>query len=402
MSTVQLRCRTSGTYTIEVGGVLGLDGLNRGRRWIVVSPDGSWRLALAADRGADLRWPELVVAPALCDAHVHLHPDVDLREYVRHGVCRVRDLGSRVGDGPEPSGCADPLPEVVRGGPMLDRPGRRRLLITVAWETPEELPALLDDAVARGSTWVKLYEGFPVELFPRAVALAHERGLRVAVHPAPGDYVAALAAGVDELEHLACLVPPGARGTYGALARWAARRPGDDWPAVPAGAAVCPTLATTTNLVDEARRGWTFTGHEPRLAAFWRGSAIADHLWTPAQLADGERAVAALRAGLGELDRAGVRWVVGSDTPNPGLRPGQSLWQEMNLLVEAGLNRLRVYRTAAVAPGVDATGRHPLVLLPPAALETGPFPVTPPAATLLRGCLHTPAAPEESRVPLPT
>jgi hypothetical protein len=390
MSVRHLRCRRDGPHSFTADGFLADDGVRHGPVRVEVEPDGSWRCTPGGGDDRAVRFPGLVVAPALADGHVHLHPGVDPCEYLRFGVCRVRDLGSRTEDAPGPAGCDRPLPEVVRGGPMLDRPGRRRLLIAAEWSGAEQLPALLDSAVDGGASWLKLYEGFPAELFGPAVALAHQRGLRVAVHPAPGDYRAALAAGVDELEHLACLIPAGAAGTHAALARWAGWSPGEGWPVLPPGTAVCPTLLAPSALVEHARRGWAFEGHDPAMAEFWRGAAIAREPWTPGQLADGDRAVAAMRTAVGALDRAGVRWVVGSDTPNPGLRPGESLWREMDELVAAGLAGSRVFRMAAVAPSVARTGSHPLLLLPPDACGAGPFPTGPPRAVLHRGCLYTP------------
>lgn len=353
-------------------------------------PDGTWRIeprpGPLGSTGPDVRFGALIAAPALYDAHVHLHPDLPLADYLAYGIARIRDLGSRAEDAPHPAP-ADPVPDVLLGGPMLDRPGRPRLLIASVWDDPAQLPGLLDAAVSRGASWIKLYEGFPTELFPTTVRQAHERGLRVAVHPGPGVYDAALAAGVDELQHLGCLIPPGPSGTHALLARWAGRGSADGWPRLPAGTAVCPTLLVQHSLVREAERGWAFTGHDPRMADFWRASAIAARPWSPAELAAGQRAEAAMRQVVGELDRAGVRWVVGSDTPNPGLVPGRSLWQEMNLLVDAGLDPLAVYRAASVTPGLGATGNEPLVFLPPSVFDPGPFPVHRPAGTLLRGCL---------------
>lgn len=404
---LQLRCRSAGAYTVEVAGVLGPNGPRSGPNLLAVTPDGGWRLADPVPGWpADVRLPGLFAAPALADAHVHLHPELRPADYLEHGVARIRDLGSRLEDAvPDPDDCADPLPEVVAGGPMLDRPGQRRLLISAPWDRPEELPGLLDAAAERGARWVKLYEGFPVELFGSTVRAAHQRGLRVAVHPAPGDYRAAVDAGVDELEHLACLVPEGPAGTHALLARWADRRPGDRWPELPEGTSVCPTLLVQHRLVAEARRGWTFDGQDPAMARFWRSSAIVRRPWTPTQRDVGERAVEALRQCLAELDAAGVSWIVGSDTPNPGLAPGRSLWQEMNLLVDAGLDRGRVYRSAAVAPAMADTGTHPVLFLPEDALA-GPFPERPVPALLLRGCLYRPSGCrtewEEDRAPLPT
>ena len=397
--------RTRAPLLIEVGGVLTERGPRLGPHLLTARPDGTWRIdpnpGPSGSAGPDVRFGELIAAPALYDAHVHLHPDLPLADYLAYGVARIRDLGSRAEDAPHPArDPAEPVPDVVLGGPMLDRPGRPRLLIASVWDDPAQLPGLLDAAVGRGASWIKLYEGFPTELFPATVRQAHERGLRVAVHPGPGVYRAALAAGVDELQHLACLTPSGPPGTHALLARWAGRggadrggagRGGEDgWPRLPAGTAVCPTLLVQHSLVREAGQGWAFTGHDPRMVDFWRGSAIAARPWSRVELAAGQRAEAAMRQVVGELDRAGVRWVVGSDTPNPGLVPGRSLWQEMNLLVDAGLDPLAVYRAASVAAGLGTTGDEPLVFLPPTVFDPGPFPVHRPAGTLLRGCLFRP------------
>ncbi|SHF17337.1 SagB family peptide dehydrogenase [Streptoalloteichus hindustanus] len=384
-------CRSRAPYRVEVGGVLTPSGIERGRRVLTVLSPDSWEIRPTGDP-VDASFPETLVAPALCDAHVHLHPFVDLAEYVTYGVTRIRDLGSLVGAGeklPTASGCADPVPEIVLGGPLFDRPGKQRLLIAAPWSDAADLPALFDAAVARGARWIKLYARFPAELYDTAVALAHARGLRVALHPGPGDYSAAVRAGVDELEHLVCLTPAGdgVHGTHAVHRRWADRRDQDTWPCLPPGTAVCPTLIVNHHLVAEAERGWSFPGHDPTMVRFWRELTVVSRPWTEEELAAGRAAVARMAAAIPELDRAGVRWVIGSDTPNPGVRPGRSLWEEMNLLVAAGLDRMAVYRAAAVARGLGETGADSLVLLPLSTFDSPVFPVEPPTAVLLRGCL---------------
>jgi hypothetical protein len=126
------------------------------------------------------------------------------------------------------------------------------------------------------------------------------------------------------------------------------------------------------------------------LAGFWRQLRIASRRWSNEELTAGHMATSQVSSVIRRLDRAGVRWVIGSDTPNPGLRPGESLWQEMNLLISAGLEHLRVYRLAAVASGLADTGGYPLTLLPLSSFDPELFPVRPAEATLLRGCLFLP------------
>ena len=61
-------------------------------------------------------------------------------------------------------------------------------------------------------------------------------------------------------------------------------------------------------------------------------------------------ALSAPRAGylrmVGDMNRAGVRILAGTDTPNPGMYPGFSLHAELALLVEAGLTPLQAIQAA--------------------------------------------------------
>jgi hypothetical protein len=397
--SVHSLCRSSAPYRIEVGGVLTPNEIRRGSHLITVFPTGDWMIRETAELShvppIAARFPQVLATPALYDAHVHLHPGFDLAAYVTYGVGRIRDLGSRAGAGDEvPSicQCVDPIPEIILGGPLLDRPGKPRLPFAATWNDPADLPALLDAATERGASWIKLYERFPAALFTTVVKHAHARGLRVTVHPAPGDYTAAVQAGVDELQHLACLVPrgDGTRGTHALLRRWAERQPHDSWPTLPPGTAVCPTLLVANQLVREAEHGWTFPEHDAWVANLWRQQPIASRHWTEEELAIGRKATAHLSDVLSRLDLTGVRWVIGSDNPNPGLKAGQSMWEEMNLLITAGLNPIAVYRSAAVKCGLDDTGTHPLTFVPLSSFESHIFPVQPAAGTLLRGCLFLP------------
>lgn len=389
-------CRSSAPYQIEVDGVLTPTEIRRGRHIISVFPTGEWKIEPLGKPSQvppiAARFPHMIAAPALYDAHVHLYPAVDLGAYVTYGVARIRDLGSRAGAGqdiPTAGDCADPVPEIILGGPLLDRPGKPRLPFAVPWDDSTSLATVFDAAAKRGASWIKLYEGFPPALFETAVQHAHARGLHVTVHPAPGDFITAVHAGVDELQHLACLTPRGngTRGTHAVLRRWAERDPQDSWPKLPSGTAVCPTLLVVHQLVREAERGWTFSGHDPQIVKMWQNLSITSRRWTEEELAAGRTAATHLSAVISRLDHAGVRWVIGTDTPNPGLRAGQSMWEEMNLLISAGLEQMMVYRLASVECGLDSAGTYPLTFLPLSSFNSGIFPVQPPEATLLRGCL---------------
>jgi hypothetical protein len=341
-----------------------------------------------------------VLAPALYDAHIHLFPGMDLRHYPWYGVARIRDLGSLAGAGqpiPTPSSCADPIPEIVLGGPLFDRPGKPRLAMAVSWNDPADLPALFDAVAHRRTSWVKLYDRFPTHLFDTAVRLAHERGMRVTLHPGPGDYPAAIEAGIDELQHLPSLIPPGASGTHALHQRWADRQANDTWPELPAGTAVCPTLLVQRQLVREAEQRWQFPGHDPRFAEFWRGLRLISRPWTDQEIDAARSTTDQVSATVRRLTEAGVRWVIGTDTPNPGLRAGESMWHEMNLLIAAGLEPLTVYQTAAISNGITDHGSYPLTMLPLSTFEHDLLTVQPAQAVLLRGCLFQPVPETETR-----
>ncbi|WP_433872496.1 amidohydrolase family protein [Saccharopolyspora sp. CA-218241] len=405
MNLAHRACRVRAPYRVEVGAVFSRDGVERGPHVLTVLRDGRWTLRRAgpAEHSGPpvaVSLPDAVVAPALTDAHVHPHPGMDFGAFLRYGIARIRDLGSLPDAVPPLRGCAVPVPEVVRCGALLDSPGPPRFWLATPWRNADDLPGVLDAAVRRDGSWLKLYAGFPPELYGVVVPLAHERGLRVALHPAPGTVEPALRAGVDEIEHLGCLVPGelgGPRGTHHANRAWAARSPEDTWPVLPPGTVLCPTLVVQRRLVVHAAEQWAFTGIEPGLAAFWRRMAVASRPWTTAELRAAERAEKEMGAVVRRLVESGVRLVVGSDTPNPGVLPGAGLWEELNLLGAAGLDPARLYRTASVTgEGLATAGTESLAFLPltsfNAFLRGHPYPVEPATATLFGGCLFTPPA----------
>ncbi len=414
-------CRANAPYRIEVGGALTNAGSLRDKHVLTVWSDRSWTLrrGAAAPGGPPVarRYPHAIAVPALVDAHVHLHPGLALPDFVAYGICRIRDLGSTAGTEhavPAAEHCGEPIPEIVLGGPLLDRPGKPRLDIATHWEKAAELPAVVDAAAARGASWIKLYAQFPEELIGSVVREAHGRNLRVAVHPGPGGAPAAVRAGVDEIEHVACLAPrgDGSAGAHALHRRWA-QRGGDSWPHLPAGTRLCPTLVVQHRLAEEAARSWSFTGADPATAAYWRRMPLVSRPWTERQLQHCRLAGAEMSAVVARLAGEGVRVVPGSDTPNPGVLPGRGLWEEMNLLVEAGLAPLEVFSAAtggAAAGGTEpptcggeksaaggalgSSGAEPVTLLPLASFaafqEEGRYPIEPVVATLLRGCLFVP------------
>ena len=61
----------------------------------------------------------------------------------------------------------------------------------------------------------------------------------------------------------------------------------------------------------------------------------------------------------GDMHRAGVKILAGTDTPNPWVFPGTSLHEELGLLVKAGLTPAESLRAATLRPAefFDASNR---------------------------------------------
>ncbi len=163
------------------------------------------------------------VVPGLVDAHCHVGLQHDgpvasldvARQQARAdaavGALLLRDAGSPLDTRPllsEPD-----LPRLVRAGRHIARP--RRYLRNYAEEVE---PAQLVDEVRRqaayGGGWVKLVGDWidrqsgdlaplwPADLLTEAVSVAHQAGVRVAVHSFATETLAdAIEAGVDSIEH---------------------------------------------------------------------------------------------------------------------------------------------------------------------------------------------------------
>ncbi|MGW4463977.1 amidohydrolase family protein [Micromonospora sp. NPDC004704] len=278
-------------------------------------PDGEW-VDLFADGD---RWTtdpvpaaELVaegwLLPGLVDAHTHPGAEVpgqpldedllraDLLEHSRTGVTMIRSPGL-AGDPPPWFGQDRDLPRAVHAGPWLAQHGQ----FFDGWgerADHADLPRVAAAQAAR-TGWAKLvgdwapeHEPVPVEVMRAVVHAVHAVGGRVAVHSqqAAGG-AAAVAAGVDTVEHGMCLDP-------GLLDRMAAQ-----------GTALTPTLRVITNSLEKLRT---------RPDSAWRRWYM-----------DGAGAHAALVAAAAE---AGVTVLAGTDS-----RPHGRIADEVRALVAAGV-----------------------------------------------------------------
>jgi imidazolonepropionase-like amidohydrolase len=271
--------------------------------------------------------------PGLVDAHTHPGADApgrpmddemlrdDLRRHVDAGVTLIRAPGLP-GEPPSWFGEDPDLPRASHAGPWIAQQGQ----FFDGWGRRADhagLPALAAAQAAR-SGWAKIIadwmiedEAVPVDVLTAVVAAVHAVGGRVAVHTqhAAGG-VAAVAAGVDSVEHGMCLDP-------GLLTDMASR-----------GTALTPTLSVIQDSLaviqdgpDGPRKKWYVSGasvHGQLVAAaaeagvtILAGTDSRPH----GRVADEIRALAA--AGLRPHDAlAAASWSARAYLGLGGLEPG--------------------------------------------------------------------------------
>lgn len=326
----------------------------RSRPDMTVVADGPRIAAVAPAAGAKVPTGARIVdgrgkflIPGLWDMHVHMFgalpptaDDASGRTYfapafLTSGITGVRSMYDDLG---AIRRLREEIPgfEVVASGPVLDGdppyfPG------FVGCKTPEGARAAVQRVKREGGDFVKIYSLLSREAFFAIVDESAKVGLRFAGH-LPNSVTPAEAsdAGQVSFEHLM-----GAPNDPALFARF-----------VKNGTWQTPTLIA---LRAPALAGDPAFGNDPResgvpepIRQYWKmqladmehwGSAAA----RKAKFEEQFRTVAAMQ-------RAGVKILAGSDTPNPYVFPGVSLHEELALLVRAGLTPAEALRAATLRP----------------------------------------------------
>ncbi|HEU4539433.1 MAG TPA: amidohydrolase family protein, partial [Polyangiaceae bacterium] len=356
--------RPHATVLVEDGRVVAVGPASELR-----APPGARRVAGA---GAFL-------VPGLWDMHAHLSltAEPSLPLYVANGVTGVRDMGGdldeidawqlRIASG------ALVGPRVARPGPLVDGPKPGAAFRETA-STPDEARRAVRGLAERGVDFVKVHNRVPREAFFALADEAKRLGLRVAGHlPRGVSAEEAVAAGQHSVEHTeslveAALFEPGspARSPEEGLAAYTPQRAAALWASYrAAGTWVCPTLVEYRAF---AHDGEPALLDDPRGA--WLSGPARAHVerWSPPPPPPppgqdpnaGRKAMfAQLERLVGEMSRAGVGLLAGTDPPGRGVFPGFSLHDELALLVEAGLTPMQALQAATFNPalflGLDAT-----------------------------------------------
>lgn len=324
----------------------------------------------------------MYVMPGLCDMHVHLvFRDVDpahLVLYLAEGVTTVRSLSGdarnlewrdRVSSG-ELVG-----PTILTCGPTIAAP--------VADTLPDDLPALpiaqmrtVEQAVAEvrrqvrdGFDLVKVYDGLDPDVYLAAIQEARGAGAYVTGHLLDALALEDIAAAglnevahVDELNFRHWMGEPGDPGfafDYAAIPATAGLLAGQD-------VAVVSNLSADeimVDLIDDTDAVLSRPEYRvvpPRILDFWREHGRQRARFSAQGPYRREMELPFLKALIGELGRAGVAVLTGTDTSflMEGTAPA-NIHREIELLVEAGFSNFAALAaaTSQSASVVERMGR---------------------------------------------
>jgi imidazolonepropionase-like amidohydrolase len=287
--------------------------------------------------------------PGLIDAHVHLLEERHLQQLAAFGVTTALDMGawppSMVDSLRNRTGMADirsaGIPATTAGSAHSRLPGYPAEELVDGTTGAARFVA---DRIAEGADYIKLIADIPgpdQETLDALVATSHRHGKRTVAHAvSTATLDMALQAGVDMVTH----VPLDRRLTESTAARILAQK-----------CVSIPTLTMMKGVVD-------------------RSAAAASQ---PKGVAAGPNYEAA-HGSVAELHRAGVPILAGTDAnAGPGIpfspRHGESLHEELELLLDAGLSTVEALRAATVLPAqhfglhdrgvIEAGRRADLVLI---------------------------------------
>ena len=300
--------------------------------------------------------------PGLIDAHVHvvhvldfahLTGDQVLPLYLAAGVTSIRSTGDEIVAATLVArlAAASPgtSPRVFTCSPLLDGDPPIHRDVGRAVTDPNQVRALFDDLAPWDITTVKIYAGTGRAVGKAIIDEGHRRGLFVTAHLGNYPAQAAVADGIDGLEHIWSvfnyIIPPEVAGQPGHRGRLDLNN------------ALCesliadlvkhktyvdPTLAVFRNMIllpDVPEiRDHPDNGRVPRrLREFWPVYLSRTGCPQGGSLDDRRREFAKFQELTGKLYRAGVPLLVGTDSPEPNVPPGFSLHQELEMLVESGL-----------------------------------------------------------------
>ena len=355
--------------------------------------------------------------PGLADMHVHTWSESDLTMFVVAGVTTVRNMwGSdqhlewkkAIAEGKRFGPTLETTSPILDGDPPV-WPG------SVVLTKPEEVDSVVAGLKGKGYTALKPYSKLTKPVYEALVAAAKTHGMTLQGHvPTSVGIDGALAAGQKSIEHLdgwLWALAPGEERKDGESFGDALRRllPKVDETKIPAlaermkkaGTYNDPTLIVLARFGElddipalEKKLQW-LSFISPEIQAMWNPKADFRLKKSTAEDFAAFRASGVVRGKIARvLATSGAPMIVGTDTGNPYVIPGEAMHQEIEMLVAAGAPRPRIMRAAtadagtflgnAGTQGVVAVGARADLLLVGVDPMTTPLPLVP-DGVVLRG-----------------
>jgi imidazolonepropionase-like amidohydrolase len=265
--------------------------------------------------------------PGLWDMHVHLGADTtDANRLLGWGITGARDMG---GDLDQSVGLRDAIdsgrirgPRMVIAGLALRGPAGSNDSGPEVVRSPLEAEAVIQRLASREVDFIKLHENLEPDVWFTLARAARQRGLTVAAHvPANLTPEQVADSGAHSIEHLE-FIPDRCLGIFAAAQG-----------SVPAGCSSRDLELLFARLSQDSV--WL----DPTLGSF--------RIWAPAQWPMIQRG---FRDILPLIRAAGIRLLAGTDVGDSRFVRGQSLHDELALLVEAGVPVLEALRAATFNP----------------------------------------------------
>lgn len=293
------------------------------------------------------------VLPGFIDTHVHLVYDTRpgffrrsvsnvAKLFIAHGVLSVRDTGNFMGVDELFDSINEDL-EIVTTF-TVEKPPLTWMFMRMVRGT-QDLDRSINAAKAEGCKWFKLYNNVDPALAKEALVKAHNAGLKVTCHLTGIGLRNVIDYGFDAFEHLVSLPilePVSKKPTKDILI--------EAWEKIDEGVieelavkmskkglAVTTTLgllrsATGKLRVDKRKYSKYVSGWY----RFYKGKKVKEF----------EKIYVKTLKAVKILMDKGVRVLAGTDLPNNALNPGISLWEEIDILQEAGLDFWSALKTA--------------------------------------------------------
>ncbi len=285
--------------------------------------------------------------PGLADMHAHLKSPHEFPLYLANGVTTVYNLSGR------PAHLAW-REQIVRGeiiGPTLHTCGP----IIFRCDSASEARRIVEEQKNAGYDSIKIYNDVSGEAYPVLVETARQNKMLVVGHIPRAPGLEGVLKAHQAIAHLEEYVYTFFRNKVDDESRIpeavAATRAAD----VP----VIGTLVNFDHILRQAEDLPAFLARpENKYLAPWVLESLgpARSFYHPRFKAPEKqqylrKALAFQKTLMRELNRAGVRILVGTDAMNPGVVPGFSVLEEMDNLVESGLTPFETLRAATRYPG---------------------------------------------------